>query len=109
MTLLDLLRRLLAPKGDPVFYRALSFSGKPIGMGLSCPHCGFQMRHSLQPGQRVRCSCRWWSAPLFPQLLPVVRLNGRPSTILFDPFWDEPVTRKGQDDAGHGINTIGYI
>ena len=108
MTFLDLVRRVLAPKGEPVFFRVRSLSGRQIGMSLHCPDCHFVQRHSLQPGQRIRCSCRTWTAPRFPSLLPVERLGGSKSTVLFDPWWDEPVTRPGDSEAGDGFQTIQY-
>lgn len=60
---------LLSTKGQPEgWFKALTISGKPAGLGFQCPVCHLGFRHSA-PREFVHCG-KLEKAPVLTALLP---------------------------------------
>jgi hypothetical protein len=73
---------------DPVWFRAVTISGKPAGLGFQCPVCHLGYRHSA-PNVIEHCGGKVESAPANPQSLPERNLGGPtlPSRFLKIGTW----------------------
>ena len=58
----------------PRWYRALTISGKPAGLGFQCPKCHLGFNHSA-PERIFHCG-QWEKAPKITLLLPQRSLGG---------------------------------
>jgi hypothetical protein len=67
---------LLQSDAPPKWFRVLSKSGRPLGLGFQCPKCHFGYRHSA-PLEIFHCGALE-KQPLFTKLLPVTRIGGDP-------------------------------
>jgi hypothetical protein len=64
-------------KPSPGWFRALTKSGKPAGLGFECEVCRELWPHSLQPGQNVAHCGRVEPVPIKVNGLPTRSLGGR--------------------------------
>ncbi len=62
------------PQPEPRWFRALTLSGKPAGLGFRCPVCAFGYPHDA-PDRVFHCGA-WEKAPLITALLPTRSPNG---------------------------------
>jgi hypothetical protein len=70
--MIDLIR--VAADAPPKWYRALTISGKPAGLGFQCPKCHLGYPHSA-PTEIFHCGALE-KAPMFPALLPQRSIGG---------------------------------
>jgi hypothetical protein len=81
--------RVLDEAEVPRWFRALTISGKPAGLGFQCPKCHHGIYHSA-PEKVFHCGA-WEHAPRIMALLPTRRLGGDaalPSNVLKIGLWD---------------------
>jgi len=68
--------------------RVRTISGKPAGLGFSCPKCHLEFRHSA-PDAIFHCG-KWEKAPLFTALLPEHNLGNQALPPNVVPcFWED--------------------
>jgi len=60
-----------------IWFKALTISGKPAGLGFECEKCHLGYAHDA-PERVFHCGA-WESAPKFTALLPTRRIGGDPA------------------------------
>ena len=58
------------------WFKALTISGAAAGLGFECERCRWQVRHSVQPGQKFFHCGAEHTAPRLDASLPTRRIGG---------------------------------